>query len=81
MCAVGQPGRLRSCFRQVVDVDVERQRCKHGSLWDAVLQSSQPALLSVAGHESEAVVGQDLHHETYQVLVRYSLREFQMESS
>ena len=54
---------------------------KHGTLSDAVLQSSQPALLSISGHEGEAGVDQDLHNETNHVLVQYGLQEFQMESS
>ena len=62
-----------SCFQQVMDVDVEYYQCKHGTLWDTVLQSSQSALLSIDGHEGEAEVGQDLHNETNQVLVQYGL--------
>ena len=48
---------------------------------NAVLHSSKSAVLSFASHEGEAAVGRDLHNETNQVLVRYGLQEFQMESS
>ena len=40
------------------------------SLWDTVLQTSESALLSITGRESEAAVLDKFHDYSYQVSIR-----------
>ena len=62
-----------------MDVDVEQYLREYGALRNAVLQSSQPAVLPVTGVEGEATVAQHLHDEAHHVLVRDGLQELEVE--
>ena len=55
-------------------VDVKKHR-------DTIFESSQPAMLAIAGVEDEATVAQHLHDKTHHVVVRYHLQELEMEST
>ena len=65
----------------VIHVDVKEHRSEDRALGNAVLESSQPAALTIAGVEGEATVVQHLHDEAHHVAVRYCLQELEVEST
>ena len=63
-----------------MDVDVKEHLGYYGALGHTILESSQPAMLMVAGVEGEAVV-EHFHSELHHVMVQYCLQELEMESA
>ena len=55
------------------DVDVEEKGRKDRSLWDAVLEASQPASFAVFGGEGEAAIANHLHDHVDHVPIRQQL--------
>jgi len=55
---------------QVRGVDVEKKRCQDGSLWEAVLEVSQPAPFVVTGGKGEAAIANHFHDQPDPVSVR-----------
>ena len=46
-----------------------------------ILESSQPAMLTIAGVKVKAAVVEHLHNELHYVTVRYCLQELEVESA
>ena len=61
-------------------VDVKRHRGENRTLGETIFDSSQPAMLAIAGVVGEAKVAQHLHDKARHVAVRYHLQELEMES-
>jgi len=54
----------------VRDVDIEGKGCQEGSLWNAVLEASQPASFAVSGCKGEVAIASHLHDHADHVPVR-----------